>query len=297
APIAVIGLLVVASLIAAAEAAGAAGTAGAADPGLTTTSAVDWAAGALVVDVSKVLDPSIPALPKAKETAQADIADRLSGILTLALGPVLVDSSHTFGQAVASDPSVFQAVAELVAAVSPRQAALTRDLSTLTVRYSLPFFGAGGIALPLLPTHGVAPRRRLGFVATRRYTGVLIYAKGPLSYVGTPETRLAQPALFPRLWDEQMNLVLDKGMCNPDDLGRWGMVGYAQSLDDSATLRAGASPLRITARGVFGDNATDIVISDDAAAQLLSLPENIGMLQQGRIVIVYESLPGPPSTP
>ena len=283
--LAVIGLLVVAPLAAAS------------DSGLTATSAVDWAAGALVVDVSKLLDPAIPALPKAKETAQADIADRLSGILTQALGPVVVDSSHTFGQVLGSDPAAFESVAELASGVSPRQVALSRDLSTLKVRYSLPFFGPGGIAVPLLPSNAVPPRRRLGFVATRRYTGVLIYAKGPLSYVGTTETRLAQPALFPRLWDEQMNLVLDKGMCNPDDLARWGMVGYAQSLDDSATLRAGASPLKITARGVFGDNATDLVISNDATAQLLSLPDNIAMLQQGRIVIVYESLPAPSSSP
>jgi hypothetical protein len=68
------------------------------------------------------------------------------------------------------------------------------------------------------------------------------------------------------------------------------MVGYAASIDDAATLRAGALPLRLAARGVFGDHGTDIVISTDGARQLLSLAENIALLQEGRICIVYDSL-------
>lgn len=261
------------------------------EPGLSVSSSVDWASSSLVVDISRTLDPSIPALPKAKETAQADIADRLDGILMDALGPVIVDSSHTFGEVLGSDPALFASVADLAAGVAPQQVTLSRDFSALNDRYSLPFFGPRGIASPLFPSQSNPPHRRLGYVTTRRYTGLLIYAKGPLPYVGTEGTKLARPALFPRIWDEEMDLVLDKGMCNPEDLARWGMVGYAQSLEDSATLRAGASPLRLAARGVFGDNATDLVISNDGAAQLLSLPDNVAALQQGRIVIVYESLP------
>jgi hypothetical protein len=70
------------------------------------------------------------------------------------------------------------------------------------------------------------------------------------------------------------------------------MVGYAQSLDDAVvTLRAGPLPLRLAARGVFGDKATDIVLPTQGARQLLTLPENIALLQEGRIVIVYDSLP------
>ena len=101
----------------------------------------------------------------------------------------------------------------------------------------------------------------------------------------------ARPAVFPRLWDEEMNLVLDRSMCHPDALARWGMVGYAQSLDDDVvTLRAGLSPLRLAARGVFGDKATDLMLPIQGVRQLLTLPENIAMLQEGRIVIVYDSL-------
>ena len=72
-------------------------------------------------------------------------------------------------------------------------------------------------------------------------------------------------------------------------LGRAG-VGVHKLEADGATP-AGVLPLRLAARAVFGDKATDIVISTDAVRQILALPENISLLQQGRIVIVYNSLP------
>ena len=102
----------------------------------------------------------------------------------------------------------------------------------------------------------------------------------------------ARPALFPRIWDEQMNLVLEKGMCSIDALARWGMVGCVLRPDeDAATLRVGNFPLRLAARGVFGDTPTDIVIPTDGALQLLTLPENMDLLRQGKIAIVYDTLP------
>jgi hypothetical protein len=66
------------------------------------------------------------------------------------------------------------------------------------------------------------------------------------------------------------------------------VAGYARTPDDDVTVvRAGVLPLRLAARGVFGDKATDVVISTEGARQLLALPENIALLREGRVVIVY----------
>jgi hypothetical protein len=112
-----------------------------------------------------------------------------------------------------------------------------------------------------------------------------------LQAVGTNGVVQARPALFPRLFDENMSVILEKGMCAPEALAAWGMVGYATSLDDPVVLqRAGALPLRLVARGVFGDNSTDIVIPTEAALQLLTLQQNIELLREGKVVIIYDSL-------
>jgi hypothetical protein len=270
----------------------AGGTSIVAEPGFAVASRVDWAAGTISVEISHALDPATPSMVRAKGDAETEIQSRLSDFLVRAIANVTVDSSHTFGDLLGADTDLFARVSQLSLGGLKDEVFLSPDFSSLTVRYSLSLFGAQGIASPLYPSQETPIRRRLGYVTTRKFTGVLISARGALPEAGTTHMAAARPALFPRLWDEQMNLVLEKGMCSPRALARWGMVGYAQALDDPVvSLRAGVLPLRLAARGVFGDKATDIVISTDGVRQLLALPENISLLQQGKVVIVYNSLP------
>ena len=261
------------------------------EPGYTVASVVDWTRGKVAVEITHTLDPSLPSLVRAKGDAAADIESRLPDFLSRAVSALTVDSSHTMGDLLGSDPGLFARWSELGFGAGPPELFLSQDFSSLVARYTLPLFGAQGISSPLFPSRETLIRRSLGYVATRKYSGLLIHAKGPLPEAGSSRMAAARPALFPRIWDEQMNLVLDRGMCSPDALARWGMVGYALDPDeDAAVLRVGNFPLRLVARGVFGDKPTDIVISTDGARKLLTLAENIALLREGRIVIVYDSL-------
>ena len=101
----------------------------------------------------------------------------------------------------------------------------------------------------------------------------------------------ARPALFPRIWDEQMNLVLDKGMCSPQALSRWGMVGYSDGggRPDRRPARGKRAAAARRARRVRRQRHGHHHLHD-GANQLLALPENIALLREGRIVIVYDTL-------
>jgi len=260
-------------------------------PPFELTRTEDWAAARIVMEVHLALDQSTPSLVKAKADAETELDQHLPEALAQALGPLVVDSSHTLSDYFSSDPALAAKLTDLAQQAQRTDLYLSQDFTTLIARYAIPFFGDRGIATPFFPSRATLIRRRLGDVATRPYTGVLIYAQGPLPAAGTTHTAAARPALFPRIWDEQMNLVLDRSMCAPESMAAWGMVGYAQSMDDPQVfLRAGTTPLRIAARGVFGDKNTDIVISMDAANQLLAIPQNIALLTQGKIVIVYDKL-------
>ncbi len=261
------------------------------EPGFAVASRVDWAGGAVDVEISHKLDLSTQSLVRAKGDAETEIQSRLPDFLVRSITDLTVDSSHSLGDLLGADPDLFARVSELARGGRKDEVFLSPDFSSLTLRYVLPLFGAQGIVSPLYPSRETPIRRRLGYVTTRKFTGVLISAGGVLPESGTTRMIAARPALFPRLWDEQLNLVLEKGMCSPQALSRWGMVGYAQKLDDPVVvLRAGVLPLRLAARAVFGDKSTDIVISTDGARQILALPDNISLLQQGRVVIVYNSL-------
>ncbi len=267
------------------------------EQGSTVSQRVEWAAGRVVVEITHALDPSTPSLLRAKADAESEVEERLPDLLAQAIGTVTVDSSHTFAQVMGADAGLFARMSDLAAQAERTDLFLTGDFSTLVSRYAVPFFGARGIASPLFPSVDTPIRRRLGDVTTRAYTGLLIFARGMLPETGTSRLAVAAPAVFPRIWDEKMNLLLDKDMCSPAALARWGMVGYSQEVDDpTAVLRVGQLPLRLAARGVFGENHTDLVISTEGARQLLARSENIALLREGRIVIVYESLGQAPAS-
>jgi hypothetical protein len=262
------------------------------EPGSTVSSVVNWTAGSITMEVTRALDPSIPSTVRAKQDAETDLEARLPQFLARTVAPLQVDSSHTLGDLLGADPALFARFAALDLGARRDELFLSHDFSSLVARYTLPLFGEGGVAAPLLPAQSTPLHRRLGYVPTRKFTGLLIYATGLLPEAGTGRMVAARPALFPRIWDEQMNLVLDKEMCSPDALSRWGMVGYVLRPDeDAATLRVGNLPLRLAARGVFGDSPADIVIPTEGARQLLTLAENRDLLREGRIVIVYDKLP------
>jgi hypothetical protein len=262
------------------------------EPGSSVTSAVDWTAGTVTMEVTRSLDPSIPSTVRAKQDAETDLEARLPQFLARTVAPLQVDSSHTLGDLLGADPDLFARFTALDLGARRDELFLSQDFSSLVARYTLPLFGERGLATPLLPAQSTPLHRRLGYVPTRKFTGLLIYATGLLPESGTGKMVAARPALFPRIWDEQMNLVLDKGMCSLEALARWGMVGYVRRPDeDAAALRVGNLPLRLAARGVFGDVPSDIVIPTDGALQLLTLAENRDLLREGRIAIVCDTLP------
>jgi hypothetical protein len=263
----------------------------AATPAETATSSIDWAGGGIGVVITQPVDSSIPSMVRAKAEAETAVEARLPDILAGAASALVIDSSHSLGNLLDSSPALFARVSDLLLQAPREELSLSPDFSSLVLRYRVPLFGETGIVAALVPSMATPIRRLLGEVTTRRFTGVVVYAKGMLPEVGTGKMRAAHPALFPRLWDEQMNLVLAREMCSPDALVKWGMVGYAQSLDDPVVLlRAGAAPLRLAARGVFGDKDTDLLVPTSGARQLLALSENIDLLRSGRVVIVYDTL-------
>jgi hypothetical protein len=250
-----------------------------------------WAAGELWLDAARALDAGVPSIVRAKSDAQAALESRISPMLLEALTPMALDSSHTVGDLAAEDPLFFESLHTLARAARPEAVFLSADLARLTVRWIFPLFGERSVTGYLMPEREAAMRRPLGYAASRAFTGLVIHAQGPLPAVGTGATAVLRPALFPRIWDENMDLVLEKGHVRAASLAAWGMVGYLDRLDEEAIRqRAGTDPLRVAARGVFGKLPVDVVIPVEAARQLLTVAQNVEALRQGRICIVYDRL-------
>ena len=124
---------------------------------------------------------------------------------------------------------------------------------------------------------------------TRDYTGIVIYAKGSLPVHGEAVEDRAEPCLFPRVYDSEMNLVIDRRFVAPEELSvaGGGVLGYASAIGAEAGRRVGADPMRVMAIGLFGDRRTDYIISREDALRILSSAGNRELLRQGKVLVVY----------
>jgi hypothetical protein len=59
-------------------------------------------------------------------------------------------------------------------------------------------------------------------------------------------------------------------------------------LDEKLLSRVGANPLRIMARGVFGETPTDPIIDIEDARIILSSEANRRLLREGRVAVVLD---------
>jgi hypothetical protein len=91
-----------------------------------------------------------------------------------------------------------------------------------------------------------------------------------------------------------MGLVYDRNMTDSEA----GMVCYVSresilarspsGLDETLLSRVGTNPLRIMARGVFGETPTDPIIDREDARVNLTSEVNRRLLREGRVALVLD---------
>jgi len=260
------------------------------DQKVKTIVEVDWQRGVLIVECSSGLDPQISNLSRARFLAEEQIQLQLPAIFLDSLFPVSLDSFYNVGEYVKENPKAALWLSKAAQVTGKTFTHLSTDLREVVVRYDFPFFGESGVILPLLTHTSSFPMERyLGYVPTRDFPGLVIYAGGSYPSYGKEGQEKVKPALFFRIFDEQLNLVLEREMCDPRSLKKWGMAAYSYSLDETPFLpRIGPNPLRTMARGVFGKNGTDIIIPNKTARQLLAEESNHRLLREGRILIILD---------
>ena len=165
---------------------------------------------------------------------------------------------------------------------------LTPDLSQFVVTYTLDLFPEV-IRLFIQHTYPYPTPRILTYEPTTAFSGIVIFMKGLYPVHGEQNSTSLNPALFPKIFDTNMRLVLEKDMMDPSVLKNWGVVAYTDSLNEKLfTDRIGFTPLRIKAAGIFGKQYTDIIIPLEAARKILYSPQNRKLLTEGKILVICD---------
>ncbi len=244
----------------------------------TVTSEVLWPDDALIITIVYPIPVTERPLPAVKKQIEEKISDNLPVIIFDELSGLILDSHTRIQDYLNKKTSLIPRVFKLADKAERERSIFSKDMKNLEIQYTINLYpDIVEIFLPSPPHEEIG--RLLRFVPSADFTGIVIYID---------EHKDFTPSLFPRIYDQNMNLIMDRFHIDTDMLKKWGAAGYRKDLDLAGSAgRIGLSPLKLTARGLFGVNNTDIIISTLDAEKILSRGKNINLIYQGRILIVY----------
>lgn len=265
---------------------------------ITTEADISWKEGTIVIKASAEIPYSTKNITTERFRITESIDRNLTSYVTEALQTMYLDSLYTISDAFTSSRERLTEFDSLNLSKTRTSSSMSVNLDRVTNIYNYDIFGE---LVPLLIEHrNPSPvPLRLNYEPTANFSGIVIYTPSELPYYGESEEGPVQPALFPKIFDRQMELVASSEMAEPEYLEEWGFVLYTEDSEDGSYAdavfeeRVGLYPYYTTAEAVFGNNHTDILIPEQAARKILHNKANHRLIREGRIVILMQK----PSNP
>lgn len=254
---------------------------------LESKSRIDWTKNNFSSSVYLDLEKSNIAMPSGKMSAVNRIKTELPDLVKDPLLSLLVDNETQLADLIFDNTITLEQVGNIVGGSKKSPGIFVNSASVLKIDSSLSTLDISS----LLIRHKTAykPLPPLQNIPSRVYTGIIIDARGELDVQGEFTKDEIMPCFFPKIWDEDMNLIYERNTQDPEIGKKEGLVHYDWTENESVyAQRIGLDPLYINARKVFGRFRTDPVISKRDALKILCIPENVELLKQGKIVILLD---------
>lgn len=254
---------------------------------VSSKSKIDWTTRAFISDIS--LDTTITniQMPSGKKTASMQIKSKMAQLIQPPLLSLYSDNNSTLSDMVITDRITLDDVYHFIMDGYKTPEVFSKDLLTLQTESTTNINNLGS----LLVRHktAYAPQKPIEQIASRPYTGIIIDARGSYHVHGEYISSEVSPCFFPTIWDNEMNIVYEKNTASPKIVQKSGLVAYHYSDNlDYYEDRVGADPMYIKVSEVYGRNRTDPIIKHDDALKILTVPENVKLLEQGKVVILLD---------
>lgn len=254
---------------------------------LSSTSSVNWKEKKFTSTISFDMEKANIPMPSGKNSAITIINSRLPNLVKDPLLTLCVDSNHSLGDYILEHYVSLEDVMKIMTSgektpgyfdnesflFKTKKNLNLNDISSLFVRHNEPY----------------SRRKSIDTISSRAYTGIIIDARGRLPVHGDFINERVNPCFFPKIWNEKMEVVYERGMMESALEKEIGECVYDWS-DDKRRYkdRIGSDPLHITALKVYGRNRTDLIISEDDTLRIFSVPQNAELLKKGKIVILLD---------
>jgi hypothetical protein len=260
---------------------------------LSINGSLEWEKAEIQAHVSLELASLNIKLPAGRTMGESIIDSEYLQLLYPSILGLQADSSSTLADLVQSGTWHLSEAEKICSNAKKTPPYLSPDLLHLRASYTINLENVS-IALMNHKRPAEVPRT-LSPVSVTEYTGIIIIASSALPLHGMQGTAEIVPCLFPKIWDSNMKLIYEKSML---DKQRKIMVRYTSDksiflstpsgLSPQASALLGNKPLRIIARGLFGDVPTDPIIDAQDALQIISSDNNRRLLSEGRVLIITD---------
>ena len=259
----------------------------AAEPSLESTSEINWITRRFTSNLSLDTKKAGLEMPAGKKKASALIKSKMSQLIQPPLLSLYTDSSSTLEDFVINEELSLDDVYHFIMNGYKTPDVFTHDAATL---YSTNTLEIEKIGQKLIKhKYGYSPEDPIDLVPSRAYSGIIIDARGALPVHGEFINEKTNACFFPTIWDENMNIIYEKNSADPKTVIETGLVSYDYSNNtDRYAARVGNDPLYIRATEVYGINRTDPVIKRSDALKILTIPQNVELLKQGKVVILLD---------
>lgn len=254
---------------------------------IESTSEINWITRDFVSHISMDIEKAKIEMPSGKKTASTRIKTKMPQLIQPPLLSLYTNSNQNLSDMIIEDQLTLDQVYHFIMSGYKTPDVFSNDLKNLKTDNKINITNLS--SLLVRHKNEYTPQKPIDLIPSRAYSGIIIDARGSFQVHGEYIRDNVYPCLFPMIWDEQMNVVFEKNLANPEIVKSTGLNVYHYS--DDASLykdRIGSDPLYIKAVKVFGRNRTDPVISHNDALKILTIPENVKLLQQGKVVILLD---------
>lgn len=242
---------------------------------------IDWSNG--VIETEAISQPpsgvSDPARARALSLSMA-LKESKYRIISLFKG-IPINSKLTIGTLMKQDNNVSKDVIRIIKSLGVQQVEYLAD-NSLRVNLSLRLKG------PLLDL--ILPKEI-------KNVDIIHKCKSETEHPNKPITGIVldcrginfKPSLVPMIYSEQGEQIYGPASISREHAVKSGIVGYVRGCDtEQIRLRAGANPLVIKGINLKKNDPFDIIISNDDALKIKSIPESVIVFNHCRVVICMD---------
>ncbi|MBQ0051415.1 MAG: OmpA family protein [Treponema sp.] len=226
-------------------------------------------------------------MPSGKKAATNIVKKEIPGLIKDPLLSLYINSTQQLADLVLNGTITLEQITDIIDSGKKSPGIFTDGSLNLKTTHTLDLLNISSLLVKhRFPYKNPKP---IDSTASRVYTGIIIDARGQMEVHGEFIKDKTYPCFFPEIWDENMNLIYERNMVEPESIIGKGLIHYDWTDDESSYQdRIGLDPMRIKARKVYGELRTDPVISREDALKILTVPENLRLLQEGKIVILLD---------